>query len=87
MSVYKLALHGEFLRVFDHSTGKAYSAYFKGIRKLNYMVLGQFRITLDPFRMAWIKRGQLVREGWAVNMFCVYLILDNFLLGTLKLVT
>ena len=40
MSVYKLALHGEFLRVFDHSTGKAYSAYFKGIRKLNYMVLG-----------------------------------------------
>ena len=40
MSVYKLALHGEFLRVFDLSTGKAYSAYFRAIRKLNYMVLG-----------------------------------------------
>ena len=40
MSVYKLALHGEFLRVFDRSTGKTYSAYFRAIRKLNYMVLG-----------------------------------------------
>ena len=41
MSVYKLALHGEFLRVFFYrSTGKTYSAYFRAIRKLNYMVLG-----------------------------------------------
>ena len=40
MSVYKLALYGEFLRVFDRSTGKTYNAYFRAIRKLNYMVLG-----------------------------------------------
>ena len=80
--MYKTCTSWRVSESFDHSTGEAYSAYFRAIRKLNYMVLGWFKIKLDPFRMAWIKRGQLVREGWAVNMFCVYLILDYFLLGT-----